>query len=162
MTNLIVLTFDSMGEAEEVHQALVRGKKEGILAIRDAAVVEKDQDGKVHVKNQVSTGTWTATGVGGLLGVLMGAIFFPVGGLILGLAGGALVGRFMNLGVDGKFVKQVQEEIKPGTSALFILSDTENIGAELAILREHKGKVLQTNLPSEQEEALRDALGDKA
>lgn len=161
MTHLMVLTFDSMGEAEEVHQALVQGKKQGILAIRDAAVVVKDQDGKVHVKNQVSTGAWTATGVGGLLGVLMGAIFFPVGGLILGLAGGALVGRFMNLGVDGKFVKQVQEEIKPGTSALFILSDTENIAGEMAILREHKGKVLQTNLPSEQEEALRDALGDK-
>lgn len=27
--------------------------------------------------------------------------------------------------------------------------------------RQHKGKVLQTNLPSEQEGALRDALGDK-
>ena len=161
MTNLIVLTFDSPGEAEEVHKQLVEGKKEGLLSIHDAAVVVKDQDGKVHVKNQVSTGTWTATGVGGLLGVLVGSIFFPVGGLVLGLAGGALVGRFMHLGVDGKFVKQVQDEIKPGTSALFVLTDTNNIGGELAILRQHKGKVLQTNLPSEQEEALRDALGDK-
>lgn len=161
MTNLIVLTFDSTDEAEEVHKALVQGKKQGLLAIRDAAVVVKDQDGKVHVKNQVSTGTWTATGVGGLLGVLIGAIFFPVGGLILGLAGGALVGRFMNLGVDGKFVKEVQNEIQPGSSALFVLTDADNIGGELAILRNHKGKVLQTNLPSEQEDALRDALGDK-
>ena len=162
MSNLIVLTFDSMDEAEEVHQALVRGKKEGLLSIRDAAVVVKDEEGKVHTKNQVSTGTWTATGVGGLLGVLIGTIFFPLGGLILGLGGGALVGRFMNLGVDGKFVKEVQEQIQPGTSALFVLTDSDNVGGQLAILRQHKGKVLQTNLPTEQEDALREALGDKS
>ena len=162
MSNLTVLTFDSMDEAEEVHQALVRGKKDGLVSIRDAAVVVKDQDGKVHVKNQVSTGTWTATGVGGLLGVLIGTIFFPLGGLILGLGGGALVGRFMNLGVDGKFVKEVQEQIQPGTSALFVLTDSDNVGGQLAILRQHKGKVLQTNLPTEQEDALREALGDKS
>lgn len=161
MSNLTVLAFDSMDEAEQVHEALVRGKKQGLLSIKDAAVVVKDEEGKVNVKNQVSTGTWTATGVGGLLGVLVGSIFFPLGGLVMGLGGGALVGRFMNLGVDGKFVKEVQEQIQPGTSALFILTGSENVGGELAILRQFKGKVLQTNLPTEQEEALRDALGDK-
>ena len=70
MSNLTVLAFESMDEAEQVHQALVRGKKQGLISIKDAAVVVKDQEGKVHVKNQVSSGTWTATGVGGLLGVL--------------------------------------------------------------------------------------------
>ena len=37
--SLIVLAFDSAGEAEKVHEALVAGKKEGILQIEDAAVV---------------------------------------------------------------------------------------------------------------------------
>ena len=83
-----------------------------MLQIDDAAVIVKDAEGKVHVQNQVSRGTWSATGVGGLLGLLIGSIFFPIGGLVLGLAGGALVGRMMNLGVDGKFVKQVEEEIQ--------------------------------------------------
>jgi uncharacterized membrane protein len=78
----------------------------------------------------------------------------------MGLAGGALVGRMMNLGVDGKFVKQVEEEIRPGTSALFVLVANADPTAELAILRQFKGKVLQTNLSSEAEESLRKALGD--
>jgi uncharacterized membrane protein len=160
MNNLIVLTFDNMEEADKVHQALVQGKKEGVIQIDDAAVVVKDTDGKVHVKNQVARGTWTATGVGGLLGLLIGTIFFPIGGLIFGLAGGALVGRMMNLGVDGKFVKDVEAEIKPGTSAIFVLSKTENPTAELAILRQFKGKVLQTTLDTEAEESLKKALGD--
>jgi len=54
------------------------------VTIEDAAVVVKDAEGKVHVKNQVSRSTWAATGVGGALGLLIGTIFFPIGGLVLG------------------------------------------------------------------------------
>ena len=161
MSNLIVLTFESSEEAEKVHEALKEGKKSGILDIDDAAVIEKDSDGKVHVKNQISHGTWTATGVGGLLGLLVGMIFFPIGGLVLGLAGGALVGRLLHMGIDGKFVKDVEAELKPGTSALFILTSKENPTAELAILRNYKGKVLQTTLDTEMEESLKKSLSDE-
>jgi uncharacterized membrane protein len=149
-----------MDEAEQVHQALVKAKNEGLLAIDDAAVVVKDADGKVHVKNQVSRGTWISTGVGGALGLLIGSIFFPIGGLVLGLAGGALVGRVMDVGVDGKFVKDVGDQIQPGTSALFVLTRQENASAVLAVLRQFQGKVLQTTLDTDAEEALRQALGD--
>ncbi len=96
-----------------------------------------------------------------MLGLLVGMIFFPIGGLVLGLAGGALVGRLMHLGIDGKFVKDVEAEMKPGTSALFILTSKENPTAELAILRNYKGKVLQTTLDSEMEESLKKSLGDE-
>jgi uncharacterized membrane protein len=161
MSHLIVIAFDSQGEAEQVHQALVNARKSGLLAIRDTAVVRKDANGKVHVDNQVSSGTWAATGVGGALGLLLGSVFFPVAGIALGMAGGALVGRLMHLGVDGKFVKEVQEQIAPDSSALFVVTDNENLAAELAILRQHHGKVLQTNLPDDMEESLREALGDK-
>ena len=83
--NLIVIVFEEVGAAEQVHEALVKGKKEGLLQIDDAAVVEKDQDGKVHVKNQISRGTWMSTGVGGLLGLLIAPSFFPLAGWCWGL-----------------------------------------------------------------------------
>lgn len=158
--SLIVLAFDTMDEAEKVHDALVRGKKEGVLQIDDAAVVVKDEHGKIHVKNQISRGSWVATGVGGLLGLLIGGIFLPIGGLVIGLATGAAAGKLMDLGVDEKFVKEVEQQIQPGTSALFVLVSNVNPAAELAILRQFKGHVLQTNLSSEAEESLRRALGE--
>ncbi len=158
--NLIVLAFDTMEDAEKVHEALVEAKKQGLIQIDDAAVVVKDQEGKVHVKNQVARGTWLSAGVGGALGLIIGGILFPIGGLVMGLAGGALVGRFMDMGVDGKFVKQVGEEIKPGTSALFILASQADPTASLGILRQYKGRVLQTTLSTEAEENIRKALGD--
>jgi uncharacterized membrane protein len=145
--SLVVLAFETMDEADKVHEALVKGMKAGLLQIEDAAVVVKDEEGKVNVKNQVARGTWLSTGVGGALGLLIGGIFFPLGGLVMGLAGGALVGRMLDLGVDSNFVKDIEQEIKPGTSALFVL-------------RPFSGKVLQTNLSSQAEESLRRTLGD--
>ena len=159
--NLVVLTFEDMESAEVMHQALVSASKQGLVRIDDAAVVVKDEEGTIKVDNQVASGTWVSTAVGGGLGLLLGAIFFPIGGLVLGLAGGALVGKAMDLGVDGKFVKEVGAKIEPGTSALFILAHDANTAGVLAVLREHKGgHVLQTTLDSESEEAIRRALGD--
>ena len=160
--NLVVLTFDDMESAAVVHDALASAAKQGLVKIDDAAVVVKNEEGKVDVDNQVATGTWVSTAVGGGLGLLLGTVFFPLGGLVLGLGGGALVGKAMDLGVDGKFVKDVGEKIEPGTSALFILAHDANTAGVLAVLREHKGgHVLQTTLDPEAEDAIRRALGDK-
>ena len=160
--NLVVLTFDDMASAAVVHDALASAAKQGLVHIDDAAVVVKNEDGTVKVDNQVASGTWVSTAVGGGLGLLLGTVFFPLGGLVLGLAGGALVGKAMDLGVDGKFVKDVGEKIEPGTSALFILAHDANTAGVLAVLREHKGgHVLQTTLDPEAEDAIRRALGDK-
>lgn len=158
---LVVLTFDDMDTAEKVHQSLVSAKKQGLVQIDDAAVVVKDEEGKVKVDNQVARGTWISTAVGGGLGLLIGAIFFPIGGLVLGLAGGALVAKAMDLGVDGKFVDEVSEKIQPGTSALFIMAEDANTAAILAVLREYEGHVLQTTLDTEAEEAIKKALHDQ-
>jgi uncharacterized membrane protein len=156
--SLVVLAFETMDEADKVHEALVKGMKAGLLQIEDAAVVVKDEEGKVNVKNQVARGTWISTGVGGALGLLIGGIFFPLGGLVMGLAGGALVGRMMDLGVDSSFVKDIEQEIKPGTSALFVLISNADPAGALALLRPFSGKVLQTNLSTQAEEGLRRAL----
>jgi uncharacterized membrane protein len=160
-SNLVVIAFEDMQTAGEVHDALVSAKKQGLVTIDDSAVVVKDMDGKVTVDNQVSRGTWMGTIIGGGLGLLVGAIFFPIGGLVLGAAGGALVARAMDLGVDGKFVDEVKDKIDPGTSALFILAHDANTAAVLAVLREYKGHVLQTTLDTEAEEAIKKALKDK-
>lgn len=160
-SNLVVLSFDDMETAEKVHADLVKAKHQGLVTIDDAAVVVKDEQGKVKVDNQVARGTWISSAVGGGLGLLIGAIFFPIGGLVMGLAGGALMAKAMDLGVDGKFVDEVAQKIQPGTSALFVLAHDANTAAILALLRDYEGHVLQTTLDSESEAAIRRALGDE-
>lgn len=160
MSSLVVISFDSPDEAEKVLDSLKAQTKYDNISFDDTAVVSKDATGKVHVKNNVSHGTMTATGVGALLGLLLGGLLFPVGGLLLGAGGGALVGRFMNLGVDGNFVKEVSESLQPGSSALFVVAHDANPAVVRAIMEEHPGKVLQTTLSPEAEESLKKAMQD--
>lgn len=158
MSSLVVISFDTADEAQNVLDVLHSQEKYGNISFDDTAVVSKDADGKVHIKNNVSHGTMTATGVGALLGLLLGALFFPIGGLLLGAGGGALVGRLMHLGVDGDFVKQVSESLQPGTSALFVLVREADPAVVRAALEGHHGTIIQTTLSEEAEEALKKAL----
>src|SRR6476659_9086404 len=112
MSNLVVLVFDSEDEAAKVRDALRRQERGGTLNLEDTAVVVRGTDGKVRTHNQVSDTTKVSATVGG---------FFPFAGIAMGIAGGALLGRLLDRGVDGAFVKEVGEALKPGTSALFVL-----------------------------------------
>ncbi len=100
------------------------------------------------------------TGVGALLGLLLGNFFFPLTSMALGALGGAGVGALTGLGVDGGFVKEVKDSLKPDSSALFLIVRDADESAALALLRNYHGRVLQTTLDSETEENLRRALGD--
>jgi len=158
MSSLVVVSFDSPDEAEQVLKSLKGQTKYDNISFKDTALVSKDLDGKVHVKNNVSQGTMNATGVGALLGLMLGVFLFPVAGILIGAGGGALIARFMKLGVDGDFVKEVSDSLKPGTSALFVLVHDANPAVVRAVLEDHKGTVLHTTLSPEAEESLKKAL----
>jgi uncharacterized membrane protein len=160
MGNIVVLTFDNMEDAGKVRESLRKLEKEGQLSLDDAAVVVKDEKGKIQVKGQMDRGVGVGMVGGGLLGLLLMGIF-PVGGIILGVLAGAGIGASLGLGVDKKFVKQIQEELKPGMSALFILSRQSNPAAVVAAVSPYSGHVYQTSLSPEDEATLRRILEDQ-
>jgi len=134
-------------------------EKEGLVKMEDAAVIRKDEHGKIHIVNEADKTVVTGAMAGGLLGLLL-FMLFPIAGIALGAAGGALVGASMDKGLDKKFVKQVSEELPPNGSAIFLLINEANVTAALGALRQHTGKVYQTNLDPEVEEQLRAAVHD--
>jgi uncharacterized membrane protein len=161
MSHLVVLTFDDTEQAGQALDALKHTQSSGHLKIDDAAVIVKDENGKIDVKNQLDTGTkWGAVG-GGVLGLILAGLFFPLAGLAIGAIGGALVGKAMDLGVDKKFVQDVTESLKPGSSALFVIGGGGNPEVVVAALRPFQGTIYQTTLPTEAVEQLQDALKRK-
>ena len=161
MSNLVVLTFDNMEDANNVREAIRKEEKQGVISLDDSAVVVRDQDGKVHVHNQVDRGIKVGAVGGGLLGLLIGAIFFPVAGLVIGVLGGMGVGALADLGIQKSFVKDVSHQIQPGTSALFLVVRQANANVVVAALKPYKGEVYQTSLDSEDEDTLRRVLSEK-
>jgi uncharacterized membrane protein len=162
MSNLIVLTFDNDEEATKVMSTIKDLRKHDFISLDDTAVVVRDQEGKYHVKNEIDRGIKLGAGAGSLIGLFIGFLFGgPLGSLLLGGIGGAIVGRFADMGIDNKFVNQVKENLEPGSSALFLLVRDANTNAAIAALRPYQGTVYQTSLPPETEEELRHVLKDR-
>lgn len=161
MSYLIVLTFDDPDEAGQVRESLKKQEKEGLISLDDSAVIVKDADGKTHVKNETDRGTKVGAVGGGALGLLIGGLLFPIGGLVIGAVAGGLIGSLTNKGVSKDFVKQVTDDLKPGSSAIFFIERNANANAVLAMLRQYNGNVYQTSLPSDAEAQLRDALKEQ-
>jgi uncharacterized membrane protein len=161
MSHLVVLTFNDTEQAGQAFEALKKAQSSGNLHIDDAAVIVKQESGKVEIKNTLDTGVkWGALG-GGVLGLLLAGLFFPLAGLAIGAVGGSLIGKSLDLGVDKKFVQDVTETLKPGSSALFIIGSHANPDVVTNVLRPFQGTIYQTTLPTESVEALQDALKRK-
>jgi len=158
MSNIIVMTFDDMETAGKVRSTLKDLERAHKLSLDDSAVVVKDENGKVHVKNQMDRGVKIGVVGGGVIGLLLAGVFFPFAGLIIGAVGGGIVGTLADVGIQGKFVKEVSQEIGNGTSALFIVVREADPATALAVLREFEGELYHTSLDPEAADSLRDAL----
>ena len=156
MSDLVVLAFDSENGAIQLRDKLAALQKQQIIQLEDAAVVIRRQDGKVKVKQAVSLVGAGALG-GAFWGMLIGLIFWmPWLGLAMGALGGAIGGKFTDIGVDDKFIKEVGNTIEPGHSALFLLV-SKAVEDKLADeLKGTEATVLQTSLSNEQEAKLRE------
>src|SRR4051794_41984017 len=88
-------TYPSTDDAWADYEVLLELHAEQLVGTYDAAVIDKDADGKVHVhKHEKATqhGAWGGIAVG----ALVGALFAPAGGgaAAVGGAAGALGGAF--------------------------------------------------------------------
>jgi uncharacterized membrane protein len=90
----------------------------------DAAVVTKDDAGKVHVNKDETTtrhGAWGGAGVGALVGIL-----FPpsiIGSALVGAAIGGISGHLWK-GMSRADVKEFGDAIDSGEAALVIVGET--------------------------------------
>jgi uncharacterized membrane protein len=158
MSDLIVITFDGEETAAEAMANVRTVERAGGFGLTDSAVIAKDADGTVHVRNEWSSGTETGAVVGGVIGAMM-TFFFPVAGAAIGAGAGAYVGSKIDPGVDGQFVDDVANGLQPGNSALFLMvKDGSDPAAIVAAFGPFKGTVYQTTLSSDFEDSLRRSL----
>ncbi|WP_454813558.1 DUF1269 domain-containing protein [Labrys neptuniae] len=166
MSDLIVVGFDSIDEADKVLLKLDALKKEYLVDLEDAVVVTRNAEGKVHLKQSINlTGIGASSGLlsGALWGGLVGLLFlnplagFAIGGAV-GAGVGALSGSLADYGIDDDFIKSLGQTIPNNSSALFVLVrkvQPEKVLAEFSGL---KGRVIKTSLSPEQEQKLQEAL----
>ena len=166
MSDLVVFDFDGIHTADEVLNKLRSLQKEYLIDLEDSCVVERGNDGRVHIKQAVNLTTVGAVqgGTSGALwGALVGLLFLsPLAGMAIGaLAGagaGALSGSLADYGINDDFVKQLGQTIPPGSSALFVLVKSVTLDRVLPEIEPYKPRVLRTSLSNEDEAKLKAAL----
>src|SRR5215211_7192367 len=148
--------LSAMDEAERLQHELV------IQADAVAAIIRNDE-GKIRVvTNHHAVGAGASYGM--FWGMLFGLLFFvPFLGMAIGAGMGALMGHFADYGIDDNFIKGVQAEVIPGTSALFLLS--QSLAPDRVIDAVKAASLTPTpiasNLPREQEAQLRADFGEE-
>jgi uncharacterized membrane protein len=180
---LLVAAFKGEHDADEVLKQLKAARKERVIGIQNAAVLRRDQKGKLHIKE---TGDWgggkgavAGAAVGVAVGILTGGM-----GLLAGAAGAAIGGvaaKLRDSGFSDARLKTLGASLKPGTSAIVAVIEhtwvaemekqmaqagadvfTEAIAADLGAELEAGHEVAYTALRSQEGIAMgRVAVGDE-
>jgi uncharacterized membrane protein len=119
MDKILVVVFENESKAYEGSLALQELQNEGGINLYAKAVITRDANGKVVVKQQGDTGP-VGTAVGLLTGTLIGLFGGPVGlaiGATLGTSGGLLY-DLAEAGVGEDFLDEVGKSLKVGKAAV--------------------------------------------
>ena len=113
----------------------------------DGAVVSWPPDEKKPKTRQLHSTTGAGALGGAFWGLLFGLIFFiPLVGAAIGAATGALVGSMTDVGISDDFIKSVHDEVTPGTSALFLMSQNAVVDRVRSAFAETQAQLIRTNL----------------
>lgn len=117
---LIVAAFQDETTAKQALKALKEAQKEKLVKIENAAVLRKDEKGKLHIQETADMGGKKGAVLGGVAGAAIGLIAGPL--LVVPAAVGALVGglaaKLRDSGFSNARLETLGQGLKPGTSAI--------------------------------------------
>jgi uncharacterized membrane protein len=161
MATLTAWKFPTPEGADSALLKLESLQKQELIQIHDGAVVSWPADKKKPKTRQMHSTAGAGALGGSFWGLLFGLIFFvPFLGMAVGAAAGALGGALTDVGIDDDFIKQVREQVTPGTSALFALTSDAVTDKIKDAFAGDKMELLYTNLSDEQDAKLREVFAE--
>ena len=142
---IFISTYSSVDDAWTDYHEVQELHTMGVIGTYDAAVVQRDSEGKVHVhKHEKPTqkGAWTGAAVGAVVGIL-----FPpslIGSAVVGAAAGGLIGHLWH-GMSRSDMKDLGEALDAGMSALVVIGKSE-LTEKIAQATAHSEKQVEKQL----------------
>ena len=151
MSDLIVIGYPDEKTAQNVWEELVKLERDYLVDLEDAAVIRRDQKGKLHITTPAHHAVAWGSFSGLFWGVLLGLLFlFPLAPLV-GVAGGimgAALGAAENLGIKDDFKQRVQDMLEPGTSAILVILRKATYDKFVEALRPYGGRSCEPRCPT--------------
>jgi uncharacterized membrane protein len=117
-------TYASLEDADTDYEALLELHDLDLVGTYDVAIINKDENGKVHVKKHekpTQHGAWTGIAVGAVAGVL-----FPpsiIASAVVGGAAGGLIGHVAR-GMSRGDMKDLGDVLDAGQAALVVVGQS--------------------------------------
>lgn len=183
---ILVAAFPEEESGEKALKVLKEAKELKYVRFDDAALIRQDADGGVHYHETADMSTGKGSGIGALIGGVIGILGGPIG-IVAAAGAGAVIGGAAahgDAGFKDESLEQLGVALKPGTSAVVVstsdkflhavrkqVSDVDmrtavsNLSSQLlAKLQEGKNIALGINLSEEgliiKEVAVNDKLND--
>lgn len=162
MSELIVIGYDDPAAAEKAYETVQRLQQDFVVSLTGLAKVSVDAKGETHVDTPSKIVGVSAAG-GAMWGMVFGWLFLLPGlGMLIGGAFGGLFGKLSKSGIDDQFRRQVQNLLKPGSTAVVIMAAKITEDKFTTAMRPHGGTVLKTSLTDQDEKELAEHLAGTA
>ncbi len=147
-SNIAIYIFDDEKAAKSMLKSVKGMEQRNKLRIADAAIVTKDEKGKVKVKETGDVSAKGGAARGGVIGVVAGTILGgPIGGLIAGAVLGALTAKAVDFGISDDQIQLISDEMDRGKTALFLELASGDLGMISASVRQMGGQVIEVDVP---------------
>jgi uncharacterized membrane protein len=152
---VVIATFEDEATAADALHVLQEAHQEEQLKYIAYAVVRRDAENRLHVKETGDPGGVSGAVSGGALGLAVGLLAGPVGlAAIAGAVFGGLAMKWIDSGVKNEKIREAGERLKAGMAALVVLAEegSENLIAEKLAL--NSGTVVSATLAEEDTAAI--------
>jgi uncharacterized membrane protein/sporulation protein YlmC with PRC-barrel domain len=150
--DLMVWAFAGSGTAVQGMEALKKLAKDREIKLLNSAVLTKDKEGETSLKEAGDMDTGHGALFGAITGGVIGLLGGPVG-VVIGAAAGAATGgaaaHWIDMGFDNKDLKTLQDNLQPNSSALVLLTESQDASRVSQALYDLGGDRLQQTLTDE-------------
>jgi len=153
---VMVAAFQDEKGADAVLKELKKAKREKLIGIQNAAVLRKDEKGKIHIKETGDFSGRQGAAMGAATGAAIGVVAGPL--LVVPAAVGALVGglaaKFRDTGFKNERLETIGEGMTPGSSVIIAIVEHKWVEQVQQELEEMQADVVTEALAADIHEQL--------
>ena len=164
MAKIVAFTVPSLEDGDKAISELT-----AVDEVEDAALVYKNDKGRVKIRQTTDVTAGKCAARGALLGAAIGIFAGPMVGLAAaGAAGGGLVAKLGDRGVDNKMMKLAGEELEAGHAAVFVMAEdakADEIAGKvrrLANLKQYDGKIEVGDFSADAQDLVKEHIKEQA
>lgn len=158
---VVLAVFDTDEDGIQAYKDLREAEKDKKIDLENSVVVSKDDDGKIHIKEEAEK-TGKGAGIGALVGGALGVLAGPAGVVAFGALGaavGGLAAKIDDVGFSDARLERLGNRLPPDKAAIVVVTQGKFQEKLVEELENRGANVGVEDLPKDFKELMEDDSG---